>query len=351
MESARKSFLRKSDAPLNPDGIHTHAATDAPDGWDDFLKAHGGTIYQSMAYARYVRAIGMNPRFIRCTTDGQTKAQLMVVESSRPFQLLYDQPLAGFTLPLARRFLAEDRAVYGPAYSDVAAGRDAVKEAVRCARQQHARFWMSSSPVQSDATVFEGAGLASKPWATFLVDLGQPLEALWQNVDKAARKLVNRTREDGVTIREAQSDADLKAYLDVMNEGRKRNGVRPYDLRGTRAFFEHFVRCGLGRVLLAEKEGRALATLGITHFNGYINEWGAGQSDYALQNKIYASDLIKWHVIEWGQKSGMRYYDLTGVNPEPATPKEQGIFRYKEKWGGVLKNYSEYQSWTDKRST
>ncbi len=321
----------------------TTSSLSAPEGWDDFLKAHDGTIYQSTAYAHYVRAIGMKPRFIRCQKNGQTAAQLMVVESSRPFQLLYDQPLSGLTLALARTVFAEDRFTYGPIHSDNHAARATVQEAIRHARKTRARLSGSSSPFQSEtALIFENAGLRSKPWATFLIDLTQPLETLWQNVDKSARKLVNRTREDGVKVREAQDEPDLHRYLDAMNEGRRRNGVRPYEFRGTRAFFETFVKQGLGRILLAEKDGQTLATLGITHFNGYVNEWGAGQSDYALENKIYASDLIKWHIIEWGHENGMRYFDLTGVNPQPQTPKEQGIFRYKQKWGGQLVQYGEY---------
>ena len=30
----------------------------------------------------------------------------------------------------------------------------------------------------------------------------------------------------------------------------------------------------------------------------------------------------------------MKYYDLVVYNPNPETSKEEGIKRYKEKWGG-----------------
>ncbi|MBI2445147.1 peptidoglycan bridge formation glycyltransferase FemA/FemB family protein [Candidatus Micrarchaeota archaeon] len=330
---------------MNADGIHTNAATEAPQGWDDFLKAHQGTIYQSAAYAGYVRAIGMKPRFIRCEKDGQTAAQLMVVESSRPFQLLYDQPLSGITLPLARKVFGEDRFTYGPTYADPAAARATVEDAIRRAQKTHARLSGSHSPMQPESgAVFENTGLHAKPWATFLIDLTQPLETLWQNVDKAARKLVNRTREDGVVVREAESREDLNQYLNLLNEGRRKNRLLQYAAKGNDAFFDFFVKKGYGRILLAEKDGRVLAGLGITCFNGYVNEWGAGQSQYAIDNKIYASDLIRWHIVEWGQKNGCSQYDQNGVNPDPQTDKEKGIFRFKEKWGGQLKQYATYSS-------
>ena len=31
----------------------------------------------------------------------------------------------------------------------------------------------------------------------------------------------------------------------------------------------------------------------------------------------------------------MKYYDLTGFNPNPISQKEEGIVRYKKKWGGT----------------
>lgn len=328
-----------------PNALTTTSSPTASEGWDDFLKAHDGTIYQSTAYAHYVRAIGMNPRFIRCQKNGQTAAQLMVVESSRPFQLLFDQPFSGLTLALARKVFAEDRFTYGPVYSDGHAACATVQEAMHHARKTRARLSGSSSPLQTEsALIFEKTGLRGKPWATFLIDLTQPLETLWQNVDKSARKLVNRTREDGVIVREAQSTHDIRHYTDLLNQARHRNGKRPYAYKDHTEFFNVLVKQeGVARILLAEKDGHLLAGLTITAFNGIVNEWGAGQSDFALKNKIYASDLVKWHVIEWGQKNGQRSYDLTGVNPEASDPKEQGIYRYKQKWGGVLKRYDEYQ--------
>ena len=45
-------------------------------------------------------------------------------------------------------------------------------------------------------------------------------------------------------------------------------------------------------------------------------------------------------IIEWGIENNQRFYDLTGINPNPKTDKELGIFRYKKKWGGNLVNYN-----------
>ena len=44
--------------------------------------------------------------------------------------------------------------------------------------------------------------------------------------------------------------------------------------------------------------------------------------------------------MEWGIKNKMKYYDLSGFNPEPISSKEEGIIKYKKKWGGKPYYYS-----------
>ena len=41
--------------------------------------------------------------------------------------------------------------------------------------------------------------------------------------------------------------------------------------------------------------------------------------------------------------SGFRYYDLSGVDPYAKDEKARGILRFKEKWGGKMVLYHEYQ--------
>ncbi|RZD45866.1 MAG: hypothetical protein CXT78_04800 [Thaumarchaeota archaeon] len=49
---------------------------------------------------------------------------------------------------------------------------------------------------------------------------------------------------------------------------------------------------------------------------------------------MYSQDLLKWSIIKWGINNNMKYYNLSGINPNPESKKEEGIFRYKKKWGG-----------------
>ena len=35
----------------------------------------------------------------------------------------------------------------------------------------------------------------------------------------------------------------------------------------------------------------------------------------------------------------MKWYNLAGFNPNPANSKDEGIFRFKKKWGGKQFDY------------
>ena len=69
-------------------------------------------------------------------------------------------------------------------------------------------------------------------------------------------------------------------------------------------------------------------------FNKYINEWGVARSHIDTDQKLYSQDLINWKIIEWGIDNNMNWYDLTGFNPNPISKEEEGLLRYKKKWGG-----------------
>ena len=85
-----------------------------------------------------------------------------------------------------------------------------------------------------------------------------------------------------------------------------------------------------------------VASITISYFNGYLVEQGISRSILDIENKLYAQELLRWEVIKWGKQNNGRFYDFAGINPEGRTPKEEGIFRNKKKWGGNLINYRTY---------
>jgi lipid II:glycine glycyltransferase (peptidoglycan interpeptide bridge formation enzyme) len=76
-------------------------------------------------------------------------------------------------------------------------------------------------------------------------------------------------------------------------------------------------------------------------FNGVATEIASALSPQAFTQKIPAQDILHWEMLLEAKKAGCHTFDMAGVNPNSSNPKEAGIRRFKEKWGG---RYVEYQT-------
>ena len=176
-----------------------------------------------------------------------------------------------------------------------------------------------------------------KQWSTYLIDLEKTKEELFENLSKHnARKNIERSIERGVAIEEI-TKKNIEEYFSLLNSARLSSGIKGqieefYDL------WNNLGKLGFGG-FLARKDGIPLGGLTFSSFNSYINEWGVARSQKDFNEKLYSQDLIKWKIIEWGLENKMKWYDLSGFNPNPTSKKEEGIMQYKKKWGGLKKDY------------
>lgn len=194
--------------------------------------------------------------------------------------------------------------------------------------------------------IFKSRGYTTKLWATFAIDLTRDLDEIWANIKKEARKNVKRTIKYGVIVKRTKNLEDAYEYCKIMMEHKQRMGVKrnmdkclDWIKKQLKYLNDNF------NLFIAYYKNIPISGLITWDFNGIINEVGVAHSNFALKNKIYAQDLIKWEIIKWGHETGKRIYDLTGVNPNPQTDKEKGIYRFKSKWGGELVRYNIYSKY------
>lgn len=64
-------------------------------------------------------------------------------------------------------------------------------------------------------------------------------------------------------------------------------------------------------------------------------------SKWAEERKLFANHLLTWNLLNWGSEQGFRFFDFVGVNPNPESrsPREEGIYRFKARWGGRMLTY------------
>lgn len=179
----------------------------------------------------------------------------------------------------------------------------------------------------------------SKIWATYLVDLSIPEEELWESLKSTGRKAVRKARKLGLFTQELLGEAGVERFIETYSAFERAAGrkVRPSQRLKTlwqldRGEHYHFF-------LAFDAEGRSISALGMHTFNGVATEIASSTSQVAYQAKLPAQDLLHWDMFLAAQKLGCHTFDLAGISPDPQSSKERGIAQFKEKWGGVYKEY------------
>ncbi|HXV66510.1 MAG TPA: hypothetical protein VD731_04730 [Nitrosopumilaceae archaeon] len=175
-------------------------------------------------------------------------------------------------------------------------------------------------------------------WSTYIIDLQNNKNNIIQNFDKkSVRNNIKRSQERGVEIKEIDNDS-IYEYSKLLNEYRLSINTSTYSETQVLELWRILTPVGF-RGFIARKDDTNIAAITFSTFNGYINEWGIARSEKDTKEKLYAQDLLKWKIIEWGIENNQKYYDFSGFNPIPASEKEEGILRYKKKWGGTQYNF------------
>ncbi|MEO9277732.1 MAG: hypothetical protein ABI340_08170 [Nitrososphaera sp.] len=201
------------------------------------------------------------------------------------------------------------------------------------------------TPHPQDKKLFmlqEKYNLKKEETATFIIDLNQELLTILKNTDKkSVQKNIERAYERGVTVNEISTEEHIKYYSDILNQYRESSSLPGYTYEQIKKAFSLAKYVGNGTGFLAWYDKVPIGGIFISAFNGYINEWGIARSNIDTEKKLYAQDLLRWKIIEWGKKKGCRFYDLSGVKypEEQQSTKEKGIFQNKKKWGGELTPY------------
>lgn len=189
-------------------------------------------------------------------------------------------------------------------------------------------------------------------WKTYLIDLSNPIDYLWNNISKEARNDVTRARKKDVTIHEVKSQSELEDYVSLLEKHISNLGIKNKNVRDT--IYEEWkyliYKNNLGKIFLAYAKDKAISGLTLLTFNGNIIQQGlTSLKDY---RSFLGGPLLTWHVIEWGNNMHYTTFDLAGANPQSNNKKEKSIDFYKSKWGGrELEHYRCVKIYNKKKST
>ncbi|CUR50989.1 Putative acyl-CoA N-acyltransferase [Nitrosotalea devaniterrae] len=299
-----------------------------PQDWNKHLLSNTtGNIFNSVEYSEYARKwLKWNPIFCRVfDSSGNILLQTLLFE-----YISNVKRVPHFLHGVVRKLKNSIRWNYGP----ITSSQECSTFFLSHIKQNYKKVYGTTHPLSNLEYTYFNKTL----WSTFLIDLTKSKEELYGGMSKHnARKNIERSIERNVIVEEI-TDKTLDEYSSLLDKHRSSMNLSSGNAQEFHDMWKFLHNAGFSG-FLARKDGISIGGLLFSFFNNYINEWGVARSQQDTEEKLYAQDLIKWKIIEWGIDHKMKWYDLSGVNPIPKSKKEEGILEYKKKWGGIQKNY------------
>jgi len=310
---------------------------DEPDSkWNKrLLQSELATVYQTKDFASAQTLIGGKSNFISfLNQNSKIVGQLLIISYSR----FHRKGSIGKIIKKISNTKGEtNNWVYGPVIFDLEYSSEIIESLKNFLISKKWKINGSNHPLSNDSLSKIGKPFKIKEKATFLIDLSKGKEEVWNKMDKhSVRKNISRSEARKVTIKKMEK-SDFSIYLKIFEETSKTTPFPSIEI--AEKWWDKMKPVGHNGFLAYENE-TPVGGMGITTFNGYVNEFGIVRSKQDYSAKLYSQDLLKWKVIDWSISKNFRYYDLTGVTPDSSDEKELGIYRYKKKWGGELMKYS-----------
>ena len=306
--------------------------------WNNrLINSNYATIYQTKEIAIIYSKQNLIPKYITfLNNNGKIIAQLLAFESIRFEKKKF---LSKFLVNFPNIKKSSYTWSYGPIIFDTKYSTEIFVQLGKFLKEKNCKVSGVTHPFLQNDVYKIGNNFTLKPWSTFIVDLSKSKNELYKNIRKnSGRKNIERSIERGVIV-EQINDTSLHDYYQLKNETIDESGI------GIKVSFSDLQeRWNLLKPLgysgfISKYNDKVIGGLFFSYMNNHIIEGGLLRSKYDTDKKLYSQDLIKWKIIEWGLTYKMNYYNLAGFNPTPLNQKEQGILKYKQKWGGIKQNY------------
>jgi lipid II:glycine glycyltransferase (peptidoglycan interpeptide bridge formation enzyme) len=181
-----------------------------------------------------------------------------------------------------------------------------------------------------------------QPPRTIKIDIQDNEEDILARMKPKCRYNIRLAEKKGVTVRAWD---DIAAFHEMMTVTGGRDGFGVHSKEYYQRAYELFHPKGTCELLVAEYEGKPLASLMV--FANAKRAWYVyGASNNEERNRM-PTYLMQWEAIRWAKARGCEEYDLWGVPDENEEILEAqfesrhdglwGVYRFKRGFGGQLK--------------
>jgi hypothetical protein len=230
--------------------------------------------------------------------------------------------------------------VAGPLATTPDAAGALVSAAIERADERRARLQLKTATPALDGIV---DGLIGTPWReSHVVPLPDDVDALRFGDSRhhaAIIRGIRKAQRAGLTVREAQEEADLRAWYRLYLETCRYRTQPARAYRFFAALWNAFGGTGLVTLLVAEHVtgGRRTMVAGNLLFTsrGRLTYAFSGGTRRALPSR--PNELLHWEAMRAAIRAGQAIYDLGEVGED-----NEGLSRYKAKWGGTTERTYRY---------
>ena len=173
-------------------------------------------------------------------------------------------------------------------------------------------------------------GADAAPYGSYVIDLSQPEDVLWRNIDRTMRQNINSALKKGVSIRSGMEYVD-ETYTHVVETFKRSN--LPFM---SRKAFKHYM-LGLGengKIMIADYQGiiQSYVVFAFSDYCAYAVYAGNIEGQFQGANK-----LLYWEAIRMFKKLGVQLYDFVGtrIDPEKGS-KQEALASLKKRYGAKL---------------
>ena len=179
--------------------------------------------------------------------------------------------------------------------------------------------------------IFEQCGFAYQPHLNIQVACNAQHQMSEQRIRQVKKALKN-----GVEICQAQSEADIKAWYQILQQLYRKKVRTPL---WSEDFFLQFYRDGVGKYLLVKFNRKVIGGMMCPILEGKtIYEWYVCGLDEDFR-ECYPSVVATYAAIEYAKEHGLPLFDFMGAG-KPDVP--YGVRDFKMEFGGDLVEHGRY---------
>jgi lipid II:glycine glycyltransferase (peptidoglycan interpeptide bridge formation enzyme) len=308
--------------------------SEEPDNnWNNRLsKSSMGTIYQSIEISTHFKNIGQTPLFLKFIDSkgnivGQVLIRIYVPNNDfkrKSYYRIFNKKVCEWS--------------YGPIIFDSEYKNEIFEKFGKYLLENKFKISGTVHPLISNQDSFLENNFKIIPWSTYIIDLEIDKDKLFKNISKSnGQKNIKRAKKRGVIVEEI-NEKNLFEFHDLRSQVMKLSNSSFQDYDVTKKWWNLLQPLGYSG-FLAKYEEKCIGALMFSHYCDHIIEGSLTRSQIDFTENLYSQDLIKWEIIEWGKENKKKIYNLAGFNPHPISKKEEGIKKYKQKWGGQKFDY------------